>query len=50
MADIHITDAKKNLSMFGFLNVDVDSSLDLFYEIEHGCYREFLNPQGETKS
>ena len=34
MADIHITEAKKNLSMFGFLNVDVDSSLDLFYEIE----------------
>ena len=34
MADIHIAEAKKNLSMFGFLNVDVDSSLDLFYEIE----------------
>ncbi len=34
MADIHIEQAKKNLSMFGFLNVDVDSSLDLFYEIE----------------
>lgn len=34
MTDIHITEAKKNLSMFGFLNVDVDSSLDLFYEIE----------------
>jgi nucleoside-diphosphate-sugar epimerase len=23
---------------------------ELFDEIEHGCYREFLNPQGETKS
>lgn len=34
MTDIHIVEAKKNLSMFGFLKVDVDSSIDLFYEIE----------------
>ena len=34
MKDIHIEIAKKNLAMFGFLNIDVDGSIDLFYEIE----------------
>ncbi len=34
MADIHIIEATKNLSKFGFLKVELDSSLDLFYEIE----------------
>lgn len=34
MADIHIEEAKKKLSMFGFLNVDIDPSVDLFSEIE----------------
>lgn len=33
MADIHIDEAKKNLNKFGFLNVDVNASLDLFQEI-----------------
>src|SRR6185436_18984277 len=34
MADIHIAEAKKNLSKFGFLDVPVDASVDLFSEIE----------------
>ena len=34
MADIHIAEAKKNLSKFGFLDVHVDASIDLFSEIE----------------
>ena len=34
MEDIHIAEAKKNLSKFGFLDVHVDASLDLFGEIE----------------
>src|SRR4249919_2935061 len=34
MPDIHIAEAKKNLSKFGFLDVSVDASLDLFGEIE----------------
>ena len=34
MADIHIAEAKKNLSKFGFLDVSVDASIDLFSEIE----------------
>ncbi len=34
MADINIAEAKKNLSKFGFLDVPVDASLDLFSEIE----------------
>ena len=34
MKDIHIEIAKKKLAMFGFLNIDVDGSIDLFYEIE----------------
>lgn len=33
MVDIHIDEAKKNLNKFGFLNVDVNASLDLFEEI-----------------
>lgn len=34
MADMHIEKAKENLDMFGFLNLDVDASVDLFEEIE----------------
>ena len=34
MADIHITDAKKNLEKKGFLDLDIDVNLDLFAEIE----------------
>lgn len=34
MGDIHIDEAKKNLSKFGYLNVDVDASIDLFAEID----------------
>lgn len=34
MADMHIAEAKKNLDKFGFLNLEVDASVDLFEEIE----------------
>ena len=34
MADMHIVEAKENLNKFGFLNVDVDPTIDLFSEIE----------------
>jgi len=34
MADIHITNAKKNLEKKGFLDLDIDVNLDLFAEIE----------------
>ncbi len=34
MADMHIAEAKENLNKFGFLNLDVDGSVDLFAEIE----------------
>jgi quinolinate synthase len=34
MPDIHIVEATKNLDKFGFLNVEVDASVDLFGEID----------------
>ncbi|MBC7849578.1 MAG: quinolinate synthase NadA [Chitinophagaceae bacterium] len=34
MADIHIAEVNEKLNRFGFLNVEVDPSLDLFGEIE----------------
>jgi quinolinate synthase len=35
MEDIHIASAISKLSKNGFLNIDIDPSLDLFFEIEH---------------
>lgn len=35
MEDIHIASAIAKLSKNGFLNIDIDPSLDLFFEIEH---------------
>lgn len=34
MLDIHLADAKKNLMKAGFLDIDIDPTLDLFHEIE----------------
>jgi quinolinate synthase len=34
MADMHIAEAKENLTKFGFLDVHIDPTLDLFSEIE----------------
>jgi len=31
---IHIAEAKNNISKKGFLDIDVDPTIDLFYEIE----------------
>ena len=34
MEDINISSAKKSLALKGFLDVEIDPTLDLFYEIE----------------
>jgi len=34
MEDIHLAAAKKNVQTAGFLNIDIDPTLDLFHEIE----------------
>jgi len=34
MEDIHLVAAKKNLQKAGFLDIDIDPTLDLFHEIE----------------
>ncbi len=34
MPDMHMVEAKENLNKFGFLNVNVDPTIDLFSEIE----------------
>src|ERR1051325_2385680 len=34
MVDIHLADAKKNLMKAGFLDIEIDPTLDLFHEIE----------------
>ena len=34
MADIHIADARANLTKKGFLDINIDVNLDLFAEIE----------------
>lgn len=34
MADMHIAEAKENVQKAGYLDVEIDPSLDLFYEIE----------------
>src|SRR6478752_1443131 len=34
MVDIHLAEAKKNLMKAGFLDIEIDPTLDLFHEIE----------------
>ena len=43
---IDINTAKSNLFTTGFLNIDIDSSIDLFYEIKKHFYNEIVIHHG----
>ena len=48
MEDIHVANAKKNVTKAGFLDIEIDPTLDLFHEIER-LKKEKNDKQRKTK-